>query len=101
MRVNIGKRTYTNAEGKEICVAENKICLSKREAGSQVNDARRSNRRHRGYPPCGIYLCSECGMYHLTHYRLTTKSSKKSYNRGGKLKEVYAKGFDEEELKLL
>jgi len=62
-----------NIEGmKNICPVSGKICLSAREAGEVINNAKHHH-EHRTYSnstgiPKRKYYCRDCGTYHVTHF---------------------------------
>ena len=66
------------------CYAEGKICFTEREAGIAINNARRhhyGNDDKRGKNiPKRKYFCTECGFYHLTHYKYFVADNKINYN---------------------
>lgn len=60
---------------KNICAVSGKICLSEREAGEVINNAKRHH-DHRSYSnstsiPRRKYFCKDCGAYHVTHFNKT------------------------------
>lgn len=55
---------------RSICNATGKICYSRRDSGSLVNDFRKGhNKRFGGHVPLRAYFCVDCGCWHTTHLR--------------------------------
>lgn len=62
-----------NSDGTNlICREAHKVCYTRREAGSILNDCRKHGFRSRGvgkkHRPRREYFCNHCGFYHLTHH---------------------------------
>lgn len=80
---------------KTICLVSGKVCLSAREAGEIINNAKKhySHRSFSNSPsiPRRKYFCKECGCYHVTHY-LKAKNVKKERELETKFYNEYVEG---------
>jgi len=63
------RKKYTDApKPREQQYCGGKLCLSEREAHARINGTKR--RQHSNSSkmiPKRVYLCPDCGCYHLTH----------------------------------
>ena len=57
------------------CESTGKICYSKKEAGIALNVARHHGNRAKKIPK-RMYLCKECGHYHLTSQSASHKKDR-------------------------
>lgn len=55
----------------EICKATGKLCYSKAEAGARIHNVKKNHYKksfqtNNGKIPIRLYICKECGAFHLT-----------------------------------